>query len=197
MTLTDYYKRFQSVFGALAALIGSIPLFSILVHDSVGKYIFPPLGGFETVAGIVAFVLAVQVTFVVFYMKDAEFIQSRQRRIGRLFRLLGGSLVALLAYLMFYTTSVCTLSVADVVVTNSIGFERTQFAKQTFVGLENCEMLKERGPYEGQVRKLWTMRSIVIARSALLVTYLICLLGTVGLTSLAVLYDACGPAPNP
>jgi|SRR5579862_8216784 len=197
MTLTYYYKHFQSVFGALAALIGSIPLLSLLVHDSFGKYIFPPLGGFETVAGIVAFVLVVQSTFIVFFMQDGDFIQSKQRRNRGLLILLCGSVVALVTYLMFYTAFVCTTSVADKVVTNSIGFERTQFAQQTFGGVENCAMLKERGPYENQVRKLWTMRSIVIIRSGLLLAYLVCLLSTVGLTSLAILYDACGPAPNP
>lgn len=197
LTLTDYYQHFRSIFGAIAALISTIPLFSVLLRDSVGKYIFPPLGGAETLGGVVTFILIVMTTFVVFFMKDAVFIQSRGKRNIRLFVLFGVIVLGLLSYVALSTSFVCTVPVPDSPTMISIGFEQTEFARANFQDYDPCKMLKERGPYESEVRRLWTMRSTIVVRCALLLSYLSCLLGAVGLTSLAVLFDAYGPAPNP
>ena len=54
----------------------------------------------------------------------------------------------------------------------SVGSVRTAFADQYFQGETDSEMLSSRGPYENEVKKLWTEDSIGRARFGLYVSYL-------------------------
>jgi hypothetical protein len=56
--------------------------------------------------------------------------------------------------------------------TVSIGSVRTAFANQTYPGKSDAEMLMSRGPYENEVKKLWTSDSIDCVRDRLFGTYL-------------------------
>jgi hypothetical protein len=68
----------------------------------------------------------------------------------------------------------------------SVGYQRTDFAVQTYPGMSDWEMLHDRGPWEEQVQKLWTRHSIIVVRTQLWISYtlsLVCYLAVVSLAA--------------
>ena len=71
----------------------------------------------------------------------------------------------------------------------SVGLERTDFANREFAGRSDWYMLENMGFQEEQIRKLWTLKSLLLSRSVLFAAYLCMLSVGIGLGSFAVLCD--------
>jgi hypothetical protein len=90
------------------------------------------------------------------------------------------SAVCLLAYLALYEAFIHRVEIPsrETSVYVSVGFQRTEFAAQTFGSASDEEMLLARGPSEEEIRRLWTRQSLIIARLGL---YSSCALTTLSL----------------
>jgi len=76
-------------------------------------------------------------------------------------------------YFSFSQRYVVPIPIPDVGnISVSVGNVRTTFADQNFLGKTDAEMLMDRGPYENEVKKLWTENSIISVRLRLFVSYL-------------------------
>jgi hypothetical protein len=71
----------------------------------------------------------------------------------------------------------------------SVGFERTPFA-QALGEPSDAELLRLRGPQEEEIQKLWTFRSLILARLALWMVYCGMISAFVGIFSLGALKHA-------
>ena len=79
----------------------------------------------------------------------------------------------------------------------SVGYERTDFANTEFPGSSDWEILRARGPIEEEIWRIWTPKSIILARLVLFLSYLLFLLSAIAACSLAALFEGLGRAPNP
>ncbi len=194
LTFGNYYKRFMNIRGVIAVLVGSFPATSRFLSNDSSRYIFPPLGQTETPARIIIGLLVLAVTYIVFFEKEAPFIGSaRSRRRALLLTVvlaLLGFCIYLVSNLLWVREVVIPAQHSSVLV--SVGFQRTAFAKSTFGSSSDEEMLRNRGTTEEEIRKLWTLGSIVLVRIALFLSYASGLLLLVGTLSLGALYEACG-----
>jgi hypothetical protein len=89
------------------------------------------------------------------------------------------------------------LPAANDAVSVTVGYERTPFAQQTFGDVSDLELLRKRGPTEEEIQRLWTLRSINIARVSLFASYLLFLCSLIAACSLVVLYEVMGPPTAP
>jgi hypothetical protein len=193
LTVKDYYKHFASIFGGIAAFISSLPLISVLMPADYSRYLFPPLGTIEPFGKVGALVLTVLITIIAYYSQESTLVSKRERR----FKLLLGILaVAVIGFFVFiglnqrFVRSVPVPSInqtAEFVV--SVGYERTEFAQGVFGQQSDWDILRQRGVTEEEIFRLWTPTSVIIARLALLISYIAFLLAAVAACSLAVLFD--------
>ena len=72
----------------------------------------------------------------------------------------------------------------------SIGYERSQFALDSFDNVNDSEMLHSRGFTEEEIKNLWTAKSLYISRLALFLSFAGATLSMVALASLGVLLRA-------
>jgi hypothetical protein len=168
ITPLRYYKNFASISGALAAATLSGPVVSIWLPEPTQSYIFPPLGEETVPARLGLIALAIAVTFIAF------FAAQRPSNIFR--RLLAIGLVSLLALFFYLVSFHYFVRRVDVPVNNSailvsIGYERTEFADRSFDSESDWDILRERGTGDEEILKLWTVRSIIIARLCLATSY--------------------------
>lgn len=185
VTLERYYKSFASLRGLFAA----VPFVPLAFHEiapssTVAKCMYPPVGDFQplAVAATVGFLLLI--TFVVFISAQLA------RRLSPLvpILLMVGFLITSTALIPLYVWYVRLIPVpsisAEVLV--SVGYQRTEFALQTYPTSSDWEMLHDRGPWEEQIQKLWTQRSVSVVRACLWAFYtlsLACFLSAVGLAA--------------
>ncbi len=196
LTVKKYYKNFISIYGAITILVGAIPFLGFLLPDRLDQYSFPPLGDATALCRSAALIAIVTVTIFVFFCKDAAFVGSKTGRIKALSALAVILVIGIFAVLASYSAFVRSVNIADkgdVVV--SIGYERTPFAKATFADSDDYEMLRDRGPTEEGVAKLWVRSSVLTARCALLAAYLVVLLPALAIGSLTVLFDLIKVSP--
>lgn len=88
--------------------------------------------------------------------------------------------VCLLAYLSAYERFVRRVDIPTrgTSVYVSVGYQRTAFADQTFGSASDWEMLRARGISEEEIDRLWTEKSLIVARFLL---YSSCSLTTLAL----------------
>jgi hypothetical protein len=186
VTLPNYYKSFLSISGALSAAFGIGPLLSEWLPASISAYLFPPLGDMTTAARFGVSLLAMVSTYIVFYVD----VTPTHRFRGLLFLVIA-SFLSLCCYLALYSIFVRRIDVPATksVIHISIGYERTSFAQQTFGSESDLDMLKARGTDDDQVSKLWTLRSITIARLSLFLAFCAFVLPLVWVFSLGVRYQ--------
>ncbi len=186
ITRAKYYKAFVGL-AKLPGIPAIISILSPLIPAGALPYVFPPLGDYASEARPLTFVLCVLATFVAYLSIDCDIGRIR-RNTQRAFIL---AAIFLLAYVGLNIRFVRKIAVAslDSPVFVSVGYTRTEFATKNFPNSSDWEMLQERGPEEEQVQRLWTIRSVIVARLALLGSYLGVLLLWVWLLSLGVLYD--------
>lgn len=186
VTLTNYYKKFRSISGALAVATGvGLPLSAWLV--GVGsEYLFPPLGDSTVPARLGVMILAVVVTYIAFYVESI-----RSRTFVKFGLTAGIAFLALCSYLVFYMQFVRKIDApaAGSAIHVSVGYERTKFAEQTFSSESDWEMLRARGTADEEISRLWTRRSIYVARLCLFSAYCGFILPLVLIFSLGVRYQ--------
>jgi hypothetical protein len=79
-----------------------------------------------------------------------------------------------------------------------VGFERKDFSDPHLRDAsDDYELLRYRGLKDADIESLWTFPSIVIARLALLLSYLLILLPPVAGCSLIALFKVMGPTTSP
>ena len=131
-------------------------------------------------------ILAAAATYIAFYGEPPS-----HRTFIKLFLLGVVAFIGLCCYLVFYLQFVRKVEApaAASAIHVSIGYERTAFAEQTFASESDWEMLRARGTSEEEIWKLWTKRSIQIARFCLFGSYCLFILPLVLVFSLGVRYQ--------
>jgi hypothetical protein len=163
--LKAYYKNFKSVSGALASATGLGPLFSGWLPATAQGYIFPPLGDATWPARFGIVVFAAAATYIAFYYPDKDSRIS----MAALFSI---SFVSLCLYLVSYMQFVRRIDISSATEIHvSIGYERTQFAKQNFDDESDWDILRARGIDDEAISQLWTRRSLEIARLCLFFSF--------------------------
>ena len=166
MSLPQYYKAFKSLLGALAALVAAFPMLGRLFPTALAKYMFPPLGDIEPIARVGTVGAVGLATYVVYFFRSHKTDRS----------VLVVYALATISFAAYLTTSTCFMRKMDIpaektAVFVSVGFERTQFAENSFGNEDDWEMLRDRGFDEESIRKLWTVRSLVVARIMLWMSF--------------------------
>jgi hypothetical protein len=183
LTLAQYYKGFWSVLGVLAAapplLVGII---IPVLTPATPVYGFPPIGDATSLARVGLVCLSFLVTFIVYFWKGRRW---------PLFLAFLLAFAALSVYVALYSHFVMRIDVPpqDSVIRVSVGYERTQFGQSNFAHDSDEDMLRARGTSDEEIKKLWTYKSLSIARLSLFVSYCCFIFGLVGAFSLGVLFD--------
>ena len=187
VTLVGYYKKFATVSGVMAAATGVGPLVSAWLPGAAPAYVFPPLGEIRMPARLGVVFLAVAATYISFYappmLPRAAF--SKFFRVGLI------SLLALGCYLTAFRHFVRRIDApaSGSVIFVSVGYQRTTFAVRTFASDSDWDMLRARGTNDEEVSKLWTDRSVDVARLCLFASYCGFVLPLVLIFSLGVRYQ--------
>lgn len=198
LTVKDYYKHFLSVYGVLAAAVAGFPVLSTLLPGNWAAYFFPPLGDQSPPVRAAALVLGAAVTLVVYFGKDVLAGVKKRGRVWVLVAPLALALAGLLAFFVMSQLFVRSLPIpgGDAEVVVSVGYERTPYTLSRFPEATDWELLRQRGPTEEEIERLWTPGSVVKARLGLYLSYLTFLLSAVAVGSLGVLFDRLGPPPD-
>jgi hypothetical protein len=164
LSITEYYKAFGPVKGALTALGVIAPVCASQLQHHSTAYIFPPIGDSLVLASIVASGLAlVSTTYGYFAV-----IARRKPRAGILF---AGAAICLLSYVCLAMNFVVRVDdpVSDTADYVTVGYERSAFAKSNFPSSDDVDMLMHRGTPQREIDKLWTIRSLTVIRMSLIV----------------------------
>jgi hypothetical protein len=169
--LKRYYFNFKIARGVAAASGTVLPLIPKLKPGSWTEYLLAPLGSVDNVARFLFAVLCVAVTYLVYFFFRG---QSRPAR-KKIFLLL---LLIIPVFCLCLYLICCLLFIRKIDIPTlgrsvyvSVGYQRSDFALQTFGSITDEEMLRQRGLEEEEIRKLWTPFSILIARLALFVCW--------------------------
>jgi hypothetical protein len=180
VSLPQYYRSFKGIYGAMAGVFGTIPLWSKLV-STVSKgyaaYIFPPVGILEDPARIAIVLLALAANFVAYFAQSASLEGDRKRIIT------ASAIAALFVFvylgLFFRFARTVDIPTRNTSVLVSVGYQRTDFAKTNFDGKSDWDLLRERGTDEEEIWNLWTTKSLLISRLSLCFAYAIVILSFV------------------
>jgi hypothetical protein len=164
VSLKQYYVSARGLSTAVAAV--ALPFTSKVVGSDSAAYIFPPLGGMDGAAraGLVA--LCLGVSMGVYFLVAVKPPKSPSKIVWSALFL---AAVCLLAYLSAYQRFVRRVDVPSRGTSAyvSVGYQRTAFADQTFGLASDWEMLQARGTSEEEIQRLWTAKSLIVARLAL------------------------------
>lgn len=188
-SLHTYYRAFASLSGFFAAAIALIPMIPrAYLPGAIRSYGFPPLGNAEGLARTGTMIFALSTTYLAFFARS-------RRQNGNRARVVLGLAVALLSFFLYLGLSLrfvrsIEIPSATTDVQVSVGFTRTEFAKANFPESSDWELLRERGPQEEQVWKLWTPASIICTRLGLYSSYSLSLLSLIAAFSWGLLDQA-------
>jgi len=134
------------------------------------------VGGF---AGLGLVCLAVLVTYLVYFWRGGKWL------------LVATALVAFLSlcvYIALYPRLVLRVDIPSLKTATrvSVGYDRTPFAKVNFSSDSDEDMLRARGFDDEEIKKLWTYRSLIVARLSLFGSYCGFILGLVATFSLGI-----------
>jgi hypothetical protein len=181
-------------FGGLGAVVAgglaTLPLFSKLLPNSVGGYAFPPLGEIDSFARLTTIGFIFVATYVVYLLQGSS--EQSRRRLALILWLV--AFVGCAIYLAVATRFIRIVAIPTLhdSVAVSVGFERTPFAKS--IGeASDFDLLRLRGPQEEEIQKLWTFRSLALARLALWTLHCGVILAFVAIFSLGALEHARQP----
>lgn len=165
ITASQYYRSFKSLSGVLASAATASPLLSLLLPGGSASYVFPPLGIADAPARFGTVSLALAVTYLVFFSRGLW----RHKDFWVITSAVGLSVLSLVLYLTLYMRFVRTIDIPSkgTSISVTVGYERTDFAKSTFGSDTDWEILRQRGTEEEEIWRLWTTRSILLARLGL------------------------------
>jgi hypothetical protein len=175
VSLRSYFAGFVSIYGGLAAIPFVSALLGVVFKDS-GKWaeaLYPPLGDVQNLAEVVSAGVLIATPFLVYLSLRLS------RRISAavpalLIAVVIVCFVALMGLYGFFVRRVSVPSI-DAKVWVSVGYTKTELARQFYRGLSDWEMLHDRGPYEDQIQILWTPGSVYIVRALLWLCYTVSL----------------------
>jgi hypothetical protein len=182
MTLEHYYKAFFSLSGLLAA---APPVVTTLVlpflPDKGSVCGFPPLGDVGGFASLGLVCLAVLVTYLVYFWRGGKWTLSLAALVAFL---------SLCVYVALYPRFVLRVDIPSLKTATrvSVGYDRTPFARANFSSDSDEDMLRARGFDDEEIKRLWTYRSLTIARLALFGSYCGFILGLVATFSLGIVH---------
>jgi len=190
LSVKQYYASIKGLATAVAAVV--LPLASKIIGSDSTAYVFPPLGNMEGVARVGFVALCLGVSLGVYFLVSAKSTVSLRRVI---WLALSIAVVCFVIYLAAYQRFVRRLDIParHESVYVSVGYQRTSFANQTFPNATDLEMLRGRGSTEEEIERLWTIKSIIVARLTL---YSSCVLTSMALLfvfSFAVAHDIYPP----
>ena len=170
LPLRTYYRHFKSISGAVSGASASLPLISKLVPEHFSSWLFPPLGSIDVPARIAAVVLGVLASYVPYVLTTARSANQPAKavKIAVICIVLGFCL-----YLGLWLRFVREIEVpsSGSLITVSVGYARTPFALRTFGETNDWEILRQRGPEEEQIHRLWSFKSLLVARLSLWLAY--------------------------
>jgi hypothetical protein len=189
LSVKQYYASIKGLATAVAAVV--LPLSSKIIGPDSTAYVFPPLGNMEGVARIGFVALCLGVSLGVYFLSAKSIVSPRRVIWLALFT----AIVCFGIYLAAYQRFVRRLDIParHESVYVSVGYQRTSFADQTFPNATDLEMLRGRGTTEEEIERLWTIKSIIVAR---LILYSSCVLTSMALLfvfSFAVAHDVHSP----
>lgn len=191
ITLQHYYKGFLSLRGAIAVVIGILPLSSFLPADW-GIYSFPPLGEHSVYWKILSFISILLVSIAIYQFQHKEFVRVPESR-GKLIIPL---ILCILAFgttlgvtYMIFVHRIHVKAIKETVLV-SVGYERSEFGKQTqYSSLTDKEVLLKNGTDERVVEKFWTSDSTVKVRVSMYLMYLFLLISLTAVSCFLVLFN--------
>lgn len=169
LTFRQYYGAFKSLSGFLAGIASLLPFLSKLLPENISSYVFPPLGNVDAPARIGTFALALGTTYLAFFWRALLPRNNAKRVVVAIALAFVFQCFYLLAYLRFVRT--IDIPTRGTAVSVSVGYERTEFARRTFGGVSDWELLRQRGTNEEEIWGLWESRSLLLARGSLLLAY--------------------------
>jgi hypothetical protein len=188
ISISQYYKGFKSFYGLITGIPLVVPGLRLCVPDSsaLAGYLFPPLGDAQHLLLTLTVAILLVLTYVVFVCCRGVRKVPRKAFLA----LLGGMVLGPGALIPLYASFVRRVEIPSVneEAFVTIGYQQTDFAVQTYPQGKwtDWDMLQDRGPWEAQIQKLWTRRSISIVRVSLWVSYLMTLACLISIGSLAV-----------
>jgi hypothetical protein len=183
MTFQQYYKAFWSLSGVLAA---APPIVTTVVMpflpDSAAVYGFPPMGDVGSFARLALLCLAVLVTYLVYFWRGGRWLLVAAAVV---------TFLCLCTYIALYPRFVLRIDIPSqkTAMRVSVGYDRTPFASATFSSESDEDMLRARGFDDEEIKKLWTYRSLIVARLALFASYCGFILGLVAAFSLGIVLN--------
>jgi hypothetical protein len=191
LSVTEYYKHFWSLFGALTTILGISPL-SALVDPHY--HIFPPMGGgsLEKLLVAVSLGASIATSLFVYVTRNIFTTGALGRRIGALMVVGLAGIVSLGFYIKWHVEFVRDVRIParKQVITVSVGAHRRGDDPKEYAKMSDEEMLRDGGVTEDSVRRLFTMESITKARVWLYLSYLITMIMFVAFGSFVVLFSA-------
>jgi uncharacterized membrane protein YqhA len=155
--------------------------------DSHAPISFPPLGGIQPFAVLATAAFGITATYVVFLL----FRERPKPPLWGVVALCIAAVLFSLCYFALYLRFVRQLPVPSQSTTEvvSVGYERTEFARK-LGDVSDVELLRQRSADEEEIQKLWTYRSIVVARTSLWLSYTFSVVSLVSLFSIGVVQHA-------
>jgi hypothetical protein len=196
ITVKQYYEAFTRAEGLPVLVPILFPAFSQLLSErDTPTYLCPPLGDHQDVFLIITCFILAAVTWRYF-----RFIQSTKRRR----RFPSVSVVVVVSAIVFFVSNMIWVKhiyydAENKDVSVSVGFERSAYEKALFKDkvYTDSELLHLSGTDEDLILKLWTIRSIVIVRLLLWLSYASFLGGLVWMMSSMAYRHAVDDASQP
>ena len=155
--------------------------------DSHAAITFPPLGGIQPFAVLATAAFGITATYVVFLL----FRERPKPPLWGVLVLCITGVLFVVGYFTLYLKFVKQLPVPSQSTTEvvSVGYERTDFARK-MGDVSDVELLRQRSADEEEIQKLWTYKSIAVARILLWLSYTLSVVSFVCLFSIAVVQHA-------
>jgi hypothetical protein len=197
VTVKQYYTGFRSLWGLVAGAFFVPPLLNVVIRifsPPFAAYLYPPLGHVQpiAIAGTVIFLLLI--TVVVFVSCGSA---QRFRPVVPII-LAGSFLLGMCFFIGLYGSYVrrAPIPAVNVEIPLSVGYDRTEFAKQQYSEKTDAEMLHDWGSSEEEIQKLWTKRSMAIVRGSLWLSYTLTLACVLAVISIVVYQHAAEESPD-
>lgn len=186
MTILEYYAGFRSLY-TLGAAIGFIPpLIHRLFANSNAKAssFYPPFGDTENFFLAFTVALLLLTTFVVFVCCRLSRKVYPAIILLLLLTIVAGVGGTSYSYVHFVRFVPIDAKGTEIPVT--VGYQRTKLANEVYPDYSDWQILRDAGPSEEKIQRLWTADSIWVVRFSLWLCYTITLASWIAIFSIAV-----------
>jgi hypothetical protein len=185
-TIRNYYSAFKKLSALPALLISALPLLPEGFAPR-GTCLFPPVGGAEGLARIAALIFTLSMTYFCWFWSHFRHRDNAKRVVVAMIC----AFVSLCAYFVSYQRFVRTIEIPskETSVCVTVGYDRTDFARTTFDSESDWQILRDRGVDDEEISRLWTARSLTVARLLLFVSYCCVLFSLVAAVSWGLMHQ--------